>query len=296
MRRISALVLGALLAANAPCASSTANEPGKNGNGAPRWEDPYPSAPAKNDRRFIGRKWRPGPTIEDHPLEYLAQVPAGATANLPLIVVGAAGEDGLGARKDLYDKAVVLYIGPMSSVDGEAIHNKWLADKIDAGSGPECSPTCSAWSFVPATAIRDMLEDFAKHVRFDHRRVQMFATNDARYGVYRALDPILQPYFAGVAHGVYAEWQQASCADAPAPTSRPPAIFFSWGGCDDSFCPTIACMNTLRNKGYAIDASSGGDASPATCPCPATDRAHMRQAGANVRKSTYDWLLTNARK
>ena len=65
------------------------------------------------------------------------------------------------------------------------------------GNGPGCSPACPAWMFVPAAAIRDVLADLAKHVRFAHDRVQMFGNNDTRYDIYRALDPILQPYFAG---------------------------------------------------------------------------------------------------
>jgi hypothetical protein len=150
--------------------------------------------------------------------------------------------------------------------------------------------------FVPAAAIRDALANFARHVRFAHNRVQMFGTSYTRYDIYRALDPILQPYFAGVAHAVYAEWQQATCPAAPKPTASPPRIFFSWGGCDASFCPTVDCMNTLKSYGYPIDPSSKGDATLTTCPCPGGARSHVIPAGAETREATYDWLLTNARR
>lgn len=294
-----------LLVAPTFCASASATEaargaardPGKaNNTGAVSWMDPYPRAPSKNDPGFVGRHWRPGPKIGADRLEYLAQVPRGDTAAMPLIVVGAVGEDGLGAHAQLYKKATVIYIGPTLSSDADAGHNNWLAEKINTDAGPECSPTCSAWMFVPASAIREVLDDFARHVRFDHRRVQMFATNDSRYGIYRALDPVLQPYFAGVAHGVYAEWQQATCPDAAPPALSPPSIYFSWGGCDESFCPTMACMSSLKSKGYAIDTSSSGDTSPAACACPGSARVHILQAGTAIRSATYNWLLTNARE
>jgi hypothetical protein len=149
--------------------------------------------------------------------------------------------------------------------------------------------------FVPAATIRDVLTDFAKHVRFAHDRVQMFGNNYTRNDIYRALDPILQPYFAGVVHGVYAEWQ-ATCPNAAKASASPPRIFFSWGGCDASFCPTIDCMNALKSKGYAIDPVEQGDTTLADCPCPGGARPHLLPAGAETREATYDWLLSNVRK
>jgi len=171
-----------------------------------------------------------------------------------------------------------------------------LLDQLKNSNGSDCSPGCPAWMFVPAAAIRDVLADFAKHVRFAHNRVQMFGNNYTRYDIYRALDPILQPYFAGVAHGIYAEWQQASCPDAAKPSASPPRIFFSWGGCDASFCPTIDCMNALKSSGYAIDPSSKGDTTLTSCSCPGGARPHVLPAGAETRGATYDWLLSNVRK
>lgn len=282
--RARGLLLG--VAAMAGCLSASSATP----------TDPYPVMPAKNDRTFVGKSWRAGPKIDGDRLDYLVRVPKGDTASMPLIVVGAAGDEGLTAHESLYAKAVVVYIGPTSESEAGAVHNHWLREKIDQGEGPECSPVCSAWMFVPAAAIRDVLADVARHVRFAHDRVQMLATNDARYGVYRALDPILQPYFAGVAHGVYAEWQQATCPNAAQGASSPPRIFFSWGGCDDSFCPTMECMSSLRSKGYEIDASSRGDASSDSCSCPASERQHLLSADASVREATYSWLLSNRRK
>jgi hypothetical protein len=261
----------------------------------PAGEDPYPRMPARNDPKFIGQSWRRGPMVEGERLDYLVRAPKGDTTGMALIVVGAAGDSALTAHEELYRKAIVVYIGPSAAADTTAAHNNWLLDKMSAGEGPECSPACPAWMFLPAAAIRDVLNDVATHLRFAHDRVQMLATNDSRYGVYRALDPILQPYFAGVAHGIYAEWQQATCPNAPPPSSSPPRIFFSWGGCDESFCPTMECMSSLRGKGYEIEAASGGDASPTACSCPAVDRPHLLPAGDRVQAATYDWLLSAAR-
>lgn len=88
------------------------------------WRDPYPLMPPRNDPKFIGAKWRRGPMISDKRLEYLARVPKGDTASLPLIVVGAAGDDALAAHEDLYRDAVVIYIGPTS--DAGPARNAWL--------------------------------------------------------------------------------------------------------------------------------------------------------------------------
>jgi hypothetical protein len=253
--------------------------------GAGAWEDPYPTMPTDNDPVFVGTKWHPGPTVGGNLLEYLAQVPSGDTAAMPVIVLGGGNDEFLG----LYNRALVIFIGPENLEFGDA-HNGWLLDKLRNGEDPGCSPDCPAWMF------RDVLADFAKHVRFAHDRVQMFGNNYARYDVYRALNPILQPYFAGVAHGVYAEWQQATCPDAAKPSASPPRIFFSWGGCDESFCPTIECMNTLKSNGYAIDPSSKGDTTLTSCPCPADPRPHVLPAGVETREATSDWLLSNVRK
>ena len=259
------------------------------------WKDPYPAMPTRNDPAFVGTKWRPGPVVDGNRLEYLAQVPRGNTTAMPVIVIGGGG-DHFPAAQRLSRRAIIVFIGPSSTnVDSGAAHNGWLLDKLNSG-GPDCSPVCPAWMFVPAAAIRDVLANFARHVRFAHDRVQMFGNNYARYDIYRALDPILQPYFAGVAHGIYAEWQQAACPNAAKPSASPPRIFFSWGGCDASFCPTLDCMNTLKSNGYAIDPSSKGDTTLASCPCPGGDRPHMLTAGAGTREATYDWLLTNVRK
>jgi hypothetical protein len=122
----------------------------------------------------------------------------------------------------------------------------------------------------------------------------MLATSDSGYGVYRALDPALQPYFAGVAHGIYAAWQQATCPNAPPPSSPPPRIFFSWGGCDESFCPTMECMSGLRGKGYEIEA--GATATRRRRHASARrSTPHLIPAGAKVHAATYDWLLSAAR-
>jgi hypothetical protein len=261
------------------------------------WSDPYPPMPSANDPAFVGSKWRVGSTVDGQPLEYLAEVPAGDTASMPLIVVAEADNDGRYMSKQLYSSAIVVYIGPTAPSDAGDAHNAWLIPKPDSPSGPGCSPTCPFWMSVPAQAIRDVLLDLARHVRFAHGRAQMFAHNYSRYAIYRALDPVLQPYFAGVAHAVYAEWQQASCPDAPKPGSAAPRIFFSWGKCDQSFCPTMECMKTLQSHGYAIDPASGGDATPESCPCPASGRRpHLLGAGAQTREATYDWLLSNARE
>jgi hypothetical protein len=259
--------------------------------GAGAWEDPYPAMPAGNDPVFVGEKWHPGPMVGGNLLEYLAQVPSGDTAAMPVIVLGGGNDEFL----RLYSRALVVFIGPEQLEFGGA-HNGWLLDKLRNGEGPGCSPDCPAWMFVPAAAIRDVLADFAEHVRFAHGRVQMFGNNYTRYDVYRALDPILQPYFAGVAHGVYAEWQHATCPDAPKPSASPPRIFFSWGGCDESFCPTIECMKTLKSYGYAIDPSSKGDTTLTSCPCPGGARPHILPAGVETREATSDWLLSNTRK
>lgn len=170
------------------------------------------------------------------------------------------------------------------------------SNKLNNGRGPDCSPVCPAWMLFPAAAIRDVLADFAKHVRFAHNRVQMFGNNFARYDVYRALDPILQPYFAGVAYGIHAEWQQATCPSAAKPSASRPRIFFSWGGCDASLCPTIDRMNTLESNGYAIDPSSKGDTTLERCPCPGGVRPRMLPAGPKTWEATYDWPLTNVRE
>jgi hypothetical protein len=232
-------------------------------------------------------------------LEYLAEVPRGDTAAMAVIVVAGGGYPFL-APESFHGKALVVFIGPypadIDAIDRGAAHNGWLLDQLNNGKGPDCSPVCPAWMFVPAAAIRDILADFARHVRFAHNRVQMFGIEYTRYDIYRALDPILQPYFAGVAHGVYAEWQQATCPDAAKPSAAPPRIFFSWGGCDASFCPTVDCMNALKSSGYAIDPSSKGDTTLASCSCPGGTRPHVLPAGAKTREATYDWLLSNVRK
>jgi hypothetical protein len=266
-----------------------------NGSGS-GWKDPYPTMPIHNDREFVGTNWHPGPMVGGNLLEYLTRVPRGDTTAMTVIVVAGGGDDSLVDQR-LYGKAIVVFIGPSSTnIDASSAHNGWLLDKLSKGSGPDCSPVCAAWMFVPAAAIRDVLADFAKHMRFAHDRVQMFGTSYTRYDIYRALDPILQPYFAGVAHAVYAEWQQATCPDAAKPSASPPRIFFSWGGCDASFCPTIDCMNTLKSYGYAVDPSSKGDTTLERCPCPGDARPHVLPAGTETREVTYNWLLTNVRR
>ncbi|MBV9569936.1 MAG: hypothetical protein JO056_01675 [Alphaproteobacteria bacterium] len=259
------------------------------------WKDPYPLMPIRNDPAFVGRAWHPGPSVGGNLLEYFAAVPQGDTTAKPVIVVAGGGEHS--PAEKLFGKAIVVFIGPSSTnIDSGPAHNAWLLDKLSHGSGPECSPVCPAWMFVPATGIREILADFAAHVRFAHERVQMFANTYTRFDIYRALDPILQPYFAGVAHAIYAEWRQATCPVAAKPTALAPRIFFSWGGCDASFCPTVDCMKTLRSNGYTIDPSSRGDANMASCRCPEGARSHLLPAAAATRKATYDWLLTNVRR
>jgi hypothetical protein len=265
------------------------------GGGREPGKDPYPTMPADNDPTFVGAKWHAGPMVGGNLLEYLAQVPNGDTTAMAVIVIGGGGDASLMSQRG-YSGALVVYIGASPTPDSGADHNNWLLDMSNNGEGPGCSPVCPAWMFIPAAAIRDVLVDFAKHVRFAHNRVQMFGNTYTRYDLYRALDPILQPYFAGVAHGVYAEWRQATCPNTAKPSASPPRIFFSWGGCDDSFCPTIDCMNTLKSIGYAIDPSSKGDATLASCPCPAGARPHLVPAGAQTREATYEWLLSNVRK
>lgn len=255
------------------------------------WRDPFPKAPAANDSRFVGQKWHDGPRTGDDRIDYLARVPSGDTSRMPLIVVGAPGDGALMAHRQLYESALVIFIGPGGS------RNRWLRDKIDAGDGAECSPACPAWMFVPAEAVRDVLRDFAAHVRFAHDRVQFFGFDDTRYLIYRALDPVLQPYLAGVAHGVYAEWQQASCPAVSKAGATPPRMFFSWGGCDESFCPTMDCLSVIASRGYEVDAASRGDAAPEQCECPgAAGRPHLAPASAAIRAATYRWLLSNRRK
>ncbi len=283
--------------ASAPPAHADDRGGGASGGGPGAWKDPYPTMPTENDPAFVGTKWHPGPMVGGNPLEYLAQVPSGDTTGATVIVLGGTGDDSLTDQR-LYNKALVVFIGPSpTNFDSGAAHNGWLLDNSNNGEGPGCSPVCPAWMFVPAAAIRGVLADFARHVRFAHDRVQMFGNNFTRYDIYRALDPILQPYFAGVAHGVYAEWQQATCPNAAKPSASPPRIFFSWGGCDASFCPTIDCMNTVKSNGYAIDSSSKGDTTLTSCPCPGgPERPHLLPAGEETRGATYDWLLSNVRK
>ncbi len=273
---------------------SSGDEGGDGASGA--WKDPYPAMLADNDRAFVGTKWHPGPMVGGNLLEYLAQVPSGDTTAMAMIVIGGGNDDSLMAHRRLYSRALVVFIGPNQSPDSGGGHNGWLLDKSNEHKDSGCSPVCPAWMFVPPEAIRDVLVDLAKHVRFAHDRVQMFANNFTRYDIYRALDPMLQPYFAGVAHGVYAEWQQATCPDAAKPSVSPPRIFFSWGGCDESFCPTMDCRNTLESRGYTIDPSSKGDTTLGNCLCPGGARPHFRPAGAGTREATYDWLLSNVRK
>lgn len=265
--------------------------------GSGGWKDPYPTMPIRNDPAFVGAKWHPGPMVGGNRLEYLAQVPRGDTTAMAVIVI-AGGGDNSPVAQSFDGKALVVFIGPSpTNVDSSgATHNGWLLDALRDGKGPGCSPVCPAWMFVPAAAIRDALAGFAGHVRFAHDRVQMFANSYTRYDIYRALDPTLQPYFAGVAHAVYAEWQQATCPDAAKASASPPRIFFSWGGCDASFCPTMDCMNTLKSRGYTIDPSSKGDTTLAICPCPAGARPHVLPAGAQTWEATYDWLRTNVRR
>ena len=275
--------------ASAPPAHADDSGGGASGGGPRAWKDPYPTMPTDNDPAFVGTKWHPGPMVGGNLLKYLARVPTTDTTGTSVIVLS---NDSMMEQR-LSNRAIVVSIGPDS--DGE--HNGWLLDKLFNGKGPGCSPACPAWMFVPAAAIRGVLVDLATHVRFAHDRVQMFGNNYTRYDIYRALDPVLQPYFAGVAHGVYAEWQQATCPNAAKPSGSPPRIFFSWGGCDASFCPTIDCMNTLKSIGYAIDPSSKGDTTLTSCPCPGgPERPHALPAGEETRGATYDWLLSNVRK
>jgi len=266
------------------------------------WQDPYPPAPDENDPAFLGQKWHPGPLVDGKRLEYLARVPSGDTAAMPLIVVGGANDSDVPLPPQVQDRALVLLIGASSTIEQGGERNAWLAEKLEAARtheprDPGCSPACPAWKFVPAEAIRDVLDDFAAHVRFAHDRVQMLATIYARLVVYRALDPILQSRFAGVAQGTYVEWQHAGCPDAAKPAASPPRIFFSWGKCDATFCPTTACMNNLRDLGYEIDPASKGEATPDACACPdPPTRPHALLARKGAWDATYEWLLSNKRR
>ncbi len=278
--------------------SSTFGAPARAWADSPEaWKDPYPPTPTENDPAFVGAKWHVGSTVDGEPLEYLAEIPEGDSTALPVIVVGGANDDNLHLFGRLRGAAIAVYIGPSPLSGSGGVHNAWLLPKPDSPSRRECSPACPFWMFVPAEAIRDVLADLARHVRFAHDRVQMFGYSLTRYDIYRALDPILQPYFAGVAHGIYAEWQQATCPDAAKPTASPPRVFFSWGKCDQSFCVTMDCMDTLKSNGYAIDPESKGDTTLESCPCPETGRRpHLLGASTQVWDATYQWLLSNVRK
>lgn len=271
------------------CAAG-ADSHGRGGQGggsrsASTWNDPYPVIPAANDpaiaradcgTRVSGEFIGPG-GIRYH----ITAPPSDDSSTLPLLVQNNYDHCGMGDSR-----SVTLNVS--DPPDGEDDSN------IDSQG---CSPFCSMFKLLGANGLKDLLLDAATKVRFDHKRVFMIGAGQCTDPVTLALETELQPFFAGVVCEAYTEWQMSACPSVSPAKRTPlsPRVFFSVGGCDHSFCPQMACYNSVKAGGYDVTIRQENTRTP--CPCSSFDfakRPHILD-GSDRLSDAAAWMDATSR-
>jgi hypothetical protein len=261
------LILSAECAAGAVTPADPRSEGGQGGSAgaagasvsASNWNDPYPDLPAANDpaiaRADCGTRVS-GEFIGPGGIRYQITAPPNEdSSKMPLLVqndVDHCGSAGF---------VTINISDPPEDTDGL---------EIDA---PDCSPYCSVFKFLGASGLEELLLDAATKVRFDHKRVFMIGAGQCTYPVTLALETELQPFFAGVVCEAFTEWQMSACPSVSTAKRTPlsPRVFFSVGGCDHSFCPQMACYESVKAGGY--DVTIKQETTYDACPCGSFDFA-----------------------
>lgn len=120
---------------------------------------------------------------------------------------------------------------------------------------------------VNALNVHEILVEAGKNVQFDHHKAFVEGSNNnAGWGVEAALDPMNQPFLAGV-YVDWAEYNNAPCkaVNTSADPSSPRVLLISQTQCDDTYCPLKSCVEQVQGLGY--DVTFDDPLSPATCDC-----------------------------
>lgn len=252
---------------------------------ASNWNDPYPDLPAANDpaiarvdcgTRVSGEFIGPG-GIRYH----ITAPPNEDTSKMPLLVQNDVDLCGRGSSGFV----TISISEPLDETSGFEIY------------AADCSPYCTVFKFLGASGLKGLLLDAATKVRFDHKRVFMIGAEQCTYPVTLALETELQPFFAGVACVAYTEWQMSACPSVSAAKRTPlsPRVFFSVGGCDHSFCPQMACYESVKAAGY--DVTIKQETTYDACPCKSFDlsrRPHIL-SGSDRLGDASSWMDETSR-
>jgi hypothetical protein len=298
------LVLGAACAAEeAPRADShggggpggSAGAAGGSGS-ASSWSDPYPDLPAANDpaiaradcgSRVSGEFIGPG-GIRYH----ITAPPRQDSSKMPLLVQNHSDHCGTGDPG-----FVTLTVSDPNPPNGEDHSSPPNGEDQSEMHGSGCSPYCSTFKLLGASGLEDLLLDAATKVRFDHKRVFMIGAGQCTDPVTFALETELQPFFAGVVCEAHTEWQMSECPAVSAAKRTPlsPRVFFSVGGCDHSFCPQMACYESVKAGGY--DVTIKQETTYDACPCDSFDfakRPHVLD-GSDRLDDAASWMDATSR-
>jgi hypothetical protein len=287
------LILGAASAAGAVTPANPHGGGGQSGStraaggsgSASSWNDPYPDLPAVNDPAIA----RPdcgthvsGEFIGPGGIRYQITAPPNEdSSKMPLLVQNDVDHCGRGGSGFV----TINISDPLDEVDGFEIY------------APDCSPYCSVFKFLGASGLKELLLDAATKVRFDHKRVFMIGAGQCTYPVTLALETELQPFFAGVVCEAHTEWQMSACPSVSAAKRSPlsPRVFFSVGGCDHSFCPQMACYESVKAGGY--DVTIKQETTYDACPCESFDfskRPHVLDASDRLGDAA-SWMEETSR-
>lgn len=233
-------------------------------------DDPFGPPPPMN-------VWPAGPSDHMTPsgVPFHVEVPAGDTSDALLVIGG-------------------FYVGILSNADNAIT----IAVMSDGVLGPRACPG-PGMSGVPhnlfADVIHEVLLAAGANVQFDHKRAFVEADgNNAGWGMAAGLDPVNQPFLAGV-YTPWAEYNNAPCngLNTPADGDSPRTMFVSKNACDDTYCPLKTCIANVQALGY--DVTFDDPLSPATCdcdgPCPGLiDRPHFK--GPGDASAIKPWVLS----
>ncbi len=221
-------------------------------------DDPFGPPPPMN-------LWPAGPSDHMTPsgTPFHVEVPAGDTSAALLVIGGFS-------------------VNQMSNADNAIT----IAVTSDGVLGPKACPP--GMSGVPhnlfADVIHEVLIEAGKNVQFDHKRAFVEADgNNSGYGMTAGLDPINQPFLAGI----YVPWAEYNCAPCkgvttPAGANSPKTLFISKNACDDTYCPLKDCIGTVQALGY--DVTFSDPLGPNTCDCVGAcpgqiERPHFKGPG-----------------
>lgn len=203
--------------------------------------DPFGPPPPQN-------LWPAGPSDHMTPsgVPFHVDVPAGDTSGAILVIGG-------------------WFVNQFSTNDGAIT----IYVNSDGNMGPMACPKggFGVPHNVNALNVHEILLEAAANVQFDHHKAFVEGSNNnAGWGVEAALDPMNQPYLAGV-YVDWAEYNNAPCkaVATPASPNSPRTLFISQTQCDDTYCPLKSCVQQVQGLGY--DVTFDDPLSPATCDC-----------------------------